>query len=482
MYVIELNDAGVRLSDGQAFNVVSPAYALLEAYRLVLGTAARREARLNPRHTNTHFWSRLSMDGLPIPAPRARTQADLAYAHLLDLWQQATSGRSDAGDEVVFAVPGQFDRNQLALLLGIAKECPFRAVGLVDLAVAAVADAGVPSGTVVHVDAHLHRTVLTRIEAGDELVRGRVDDVSATALIGVQDAMVGLIADAFIRETRFDPLHEAATEQRLYDSMDDWLALLARNGEALLELDTGRNSYRVNLHQDRLVERLRSRYQQLAERIRSTAPDDARLLLSERIAQLPGLIPVLENATGMTCQVLDAASTSRGTLRHIDRIKRDSDKLAFVTRLPNPLDHPVESIAEPVAVPEPEPPAEPPKAAPTVRPTHALVGYRAYSLDGFHPPAANGPWQIGGAGGIGEAELAEPVGTLKVENERCVFDPMSGVADRALARFQGRPVDAPVQLEAGDEISIGEGIRLILIVINDRPPEAPAPVGRPSGK
>lgn len=452
-YVIELNDAGVRLATAQRCVAESPGYALLQGDRLLLGERARSEARLHPRHIQSQFWSRLSTDALPQPAPRARTLADLAYAHLLDLFAD-----TDADDaDVVFAVPGQFDRDQLALLLGIARECPFRAVGLVDMGVAAVAATGAGKGTAIHVDGQLHRTVITRIDAADDLIRDRVDDTAATGLISLQDAMVGLIADAFIRETRFDPLHEAGTEQRLYDSLGTWLQQLARAGEALLELDTGRNSYRVSLHQDRLVERLRPRYEQLAERLRTHSGDAAEVHLSARLAELPGLQSTLEACLGH-CVIVRAAddAVQQGTFTHLDRIRREGERLAFITRLPNLLPTGTATKAEapppePAAAPTPQ--AEPASAAPP-RPTHVLVGHEAW-------PLGPEPLAIGGPDGCTQAELPQRQCTIRLQDAGIRLDPEYG----ANVSHQGAVAERTLYLAVGEQVLLDDRISLTPIIV-----------------
>lgn len=458
LYVIELNDAGVRLANAERCMAESPGYALLQGDRLLLGERARSEARLHPRHVQSQFWSRLSTDALPQPIPRARTVADLAYAHLLDLFADTDAQDAGAGsNEVVFAVPGQFDRHQLALLLGIARECPFRAVGLVDMGVAAVAAAGATEGTVLHVDGQLHRSVITRIDADGELVRDRVDDTAATGLIGLQDAMVGLIADVFIRETRFDPLHEAGTEQRLYDSLGSWLEQLAPSGEALLELDTGRNSYRVSLHQDRLVERLRPRYEQLAERLRVHAGSGAEIHLSARLAELPGLQATLE-AKLEGCTLIRAAddAVQRGTFTYLDRIRRDGERLAFVTRLPNTPGATTARDRRSTTVSGAEAPAgeAPSPVPPTLRPTHVLIGHEAWPLGGE-------ALLIGGSDGIMAAELPQRLCTIRVQNGGIRLDPEFG----ARISRAGELTEQTLYVAVGEQILLDEGLPLTPILV-----------------
>ena len=167
--VIELSDVALRLADAGGLRASSPGYAIVDARRLMVGTEARAQARLEPRFATTQFWHR-STDPPPVPHPSARTLADLAHAHLLDLWEQ-TDADADADDTVIFAIPSTFGAT-LALLLGIVRECPFRAVGLVDAAVAAAAGSTVEGRRIAVIDAQMHGAALTVIDRdGDTLQR-----------------------------------------------------------------------------------------------------------------------------------------------------------------------------------------------------------------------------------------------------------------------------------------------------------------------
>ncbi|MDZ7825975.1 MAG: hypothetical protein U5R48_08160 [Gammaproteobacteria bacterium] len=148
-----------------------------------------------------------------------------------------TAGSDD--EEIIFAIPGHYSREQMALLLGIVRECPFRAVGLVDAAVAAIGEIQPDAERVLHVDALLHQGIITRLEGGDDWRRESVVDQPALGLAALRDAWINQIADVFIRETRFDPLHDAATEQRLFDRLDDWITALVDRPEVQVELETG---------------------------------------------------------------------------------------------------------------------------------------------------------------------------------------------------------------------------------------------------
>ena len=56
-----------------------------------------------------------------------------------------------------------------------------------------------------------------------------------------------MVATNFVRETRFDPLHQATTEQRLHDLLPGWLQALADADETSAEIEFGATTYRIRL-------------------------------------------------------------------------------------------------------------------------------------------------------------------------------------------------------------------------------------------
>ena len=175
-----------------------------------------------PAHINNRFWDQLSLDPLPKPTSVARHHADLAYSHLAQIWDQI---RSET-EEVIMAVPGSFDRQQLGLLLGIANECRMPVGGLIDTAVAASSKSSNSSDRLLHLDIHLHRFLLTELERGTNLRRTRVRQLTKAGHLALKETWVEDIADAFIRTTRFDPMYSAASEQLLHNRLPIWLSEL----------------------------------------------------------------------------------------------------------------------------------------------------------------------------------------------------------------------------------------------------------------
>lgn len=433
---IEFNDAAISLYRPERECVVSPACAIVTADELKVGDIAYREARLRPHLAQTQFWTKLSMNPLPQPGHRASNFADLAYAHLLHLWE--ISGESDG--DVILIVPGNFDREQLALLLGIARECPFNAVGLVDSAVAAAANLARP-GPVLHVDMQLQRTVVTVMRADTTVERESVKEIEAVGIATLRDAWIGLIADIFIRETRFDPLHSAESEQTLYNQLSTWLQALRNTSDVAVEIERSGMPMRITLARARLIEHVQSRYDALVRELAGivSTVGNATLLVSHRLSLAPGLAEAVATIAGTDVVVLDKDAATRGALSRVGEIRSSGEALAFVTRLTATEGHTPAAF-----VPSPAPPPPRPRA------THLLWHHTAYAL-------THGTVMIGGEQGL------LPESDCDV---RLLHDADTTHLDDAVAnvRVNDEPASTHQELFAGDRIQ-SSGHEYLLITL-----------------
>ena len=83
--VLELNDAGLRLSDESGVLLSSPGYALVLPRGIEFGERARGQSLLNPLQCFNQFWHKLSLDPFARPVGHFRHNADIAFSHLQDL-------------------------------------------------------------------------------------------------------------------------------------------------------------------------------------------------------------------------------------------------------------------------------------------------------------------------------------------------------------------------------------------------------------
>ncbi|MCY4563331.1 MAG: hypothetical protein OXE40_02490, partial [Gammaproteobacteria bacterium] len=243
----------------------------------------------------------------------------------------ATSGdfRND-GPGLIAAVPGSLTTDQLGVLLGIAQEAGLAIVGFVDSAVLMASAGPVPDRCWL-LDLHLTRACLTELHAGEEVERAGVQEFPGCGVVSCLDGWANLLADRFVQDTRFDPLHSADTEQQLFDQLYDW-AQPGREGQTgegdfAAEIRHGGHERRVQVPGNALQGKLTQRLTQLAQKL----PDGAQLLVAPRSAALPGLLPSLAEL-GLQAESLAADTLERAFERHCDRIA--AGQLSLVTRLP----------------------------------------------------------------------------------------------------------------------------------------------------
>jgi hypothetical protein len=447
---LELNSAGLRVAGAHA---AVPGFASYEGERVLVGAAAEARARLAPLWTSSRHFEELSTDPLPRPKPFARSNADLAYAQL----QQLASDHALAGRAVLVAVPGAYSTESLRLLLGVAAAAGMQVAGLVDAAVAACAD--VPSTPrAFHLDLELHRAVLTELVRGEQLRRGRVDVSRAVGRRAYDDAYAQLLARLFVRATRFDPLHQAGSEQLLYERLDEWVRTAAVE-DAPIALEYAGLRHETVLTAAQLQAASEPLHGELLRLVHSArrAGEAVTLYVTERVARLPGIRDVF--ARLRDCEVVDlpAGAAADGALAHAAEIRvrtgGDEDASGAAIVLVNRL------LGAPAILPE----RRPQEARSTESPTHLVYLGRAYALQaeplvvGRGATGARGVAIAGSSAGVSRAHctLVRAGGDAVLEDHSTYGTFLNG------ERVQRRAV-----LAAGDRIRVGTpGVELELVRI-----------------
>lgn len=326
--VIELNDNALRVGDGSGILVESPGFALAHNKQLQLGDDAKQQARIHPTNSYNRYWHELSLD--PINnTPGIRHFADIAYAHLLHL---AKEGGVDG--DVIFAVPGNFTRAHLAILLGLVKQSPFRTVGLVDSALAAVSSTLSEFDSYVYAEMQLHQVVLTKITADDNtLKRESVIQVPGVGSQNFMDLMMQLATDLFIQQCRFNPQHDAESEQQLYNALPTWLQ--QNDGDQnslLLELTANTAVHTAKMPRENLISILSRHYKSIGQQVAELAAvGNSKLLLSPEFAALPGFNSYLSES--IKTKLLPVDAISKSVFQNREGIIRGGEQVELVTTL-----------------------------------------------------------------------------------------------------------------------------------------------------
>jgi hypothetical protein len=322
-YLIELQDHNIGVRSADEVLARSPGFASIVGPVPVFGEEARIQARLHPRHSFNHFWSQLSVDPLTTKNKHFRHTADLAYSHLNSLTKNLAP---DQG--VILAVPGNYTRNQLAVLLGVAKQCAFNTIGLVDHALLHAAAAG--SDDSIIIDLQLHQAVLTSFRKMEGLlVKDRVVQIPFAGLLALQDGWLNMITDEFIRQSRFDPQRDAESEQYIVNQLPALIAASQRNNELVLELNLKGTVHQAHLTREQFEQRATAIFARIAKEASEMRGPDTVLHVATSQVNLPGLTL---NLPGIVA--LDDEHTIATVLHHLPHIQRAPESLQLITRLP----------------------------------------------------------------------------------------------------------------------------------------------------
>jgi len=135
-------------------------------------------------------------------------------------------------------VPSHYRESNLQLLLGIAKACQLEVKGLVNKAVVALQSQAPADGDYWHFDVQLHQTVCSRVHVSGGLLKlGDIEILSDVGIHLMQEALLKGLQNNFIQNSRFDPLHDAATEQQLFDQLAPIAMQLSEAGKASVGLE-----------------------------------------------------------------------------------------------------------------------------------------------------------------------------------------------------------------------------------------------------
>ena len=353
MWILDLVDTNVRLSNDGETVYSEPGIALVEPRQLTFGEDALAKIKLQPDQEQSQFWQRLDQSPVHPSGFAVETQADLVFRQIVEMREQS----SLTSDEPVWvAVPGNMSNAQIALLYGIAVQAEFRVADFVDRGVAAAANVEV-NGACVYVDIGLHRTVVTQLTVGEAVTKAQVSVVSRLGLLPLLNAWIRQATDRFLDSARFDPRKFASTEQQVFDQLRDFVA--TEEETHVVHVEHLGNVRQVELTRSELASAAHEHYRGVLTYIDQGCP----VLLSKESSLLPGLAEFL-TAAGSTCierdlsdladaidrlEASDATADSRSLhieIPHVDK-DRAGNSQEFVS-LPTPTHLVRQSIAYPI--------------------------------------------------------------------------------------------------------------------------------------
>jgi FHA domain len=451
MLALELNDARLLLATDDAASAgehaphivaSAPGIACITTAGVLVGVAAAAQARLQPQRIHSRHWRELSTAPLG-RAPRPELcAADLAFEQLRAL--RAECGKDSSDDSRwLIAVPAGYSRGQLGLLLGVATEAGATEIGLVDAALAACALARMPRH-VLHLELQRHCAILTAIEqteGGASRARYEIDEHCGAQRL--EQLCLDSVAAQFVRQTRFDPLHQARSEQLLADAVPRLLGALLAADTAPMSLEGGGVLLTVELTRAQWLAAAEGVYGALLQLLQRARPagQTVELRVGARAQAFPGLVERLQTLKSCVLTLLPEGAAAYGALLHATAIFRGGEP-ALVCVLP--LAH-LSDEGEPAAV------AAPPSTHATA--THLLHSGRAW-------PLSTAPLTIGTQVPAEVRALLLPAGTPGISRVHCRVQVQDGVVlVEDLSTFGSfineERVHGSATLQRGDRLRLG---------------------------
>jgi len=443
---IEFNDASITGVSEAGVVFSEPGYALIDGARSLFGVEALATARLNPRQINNRYWWKLSESALPNSSSQHETFADLAQSQLERLWSACANDLT----EVLFAVPGYWVSEQLGLLLGIAEELGIPTRGLVNCAVAATRR-HYPERELFHIEGSLHEIGVTRMSQDGAAGLAERYAVKELGIESLERTCGEFFSHRFVECSRFDPLHEAKSEQLIYDKLHTWLAQLKRHDKLELSVAFDGYDFRAKVESRELGNYQRKVAEPLVQKLRSLLNGQpCALQVNAKLGAFSGVIEALLALPNCDLYVLEAGAAARGVMRRPQSFPPTDAGFRLATALP--WDH---SAVKPL-------PAER-RGDVGQKPTHILYQGRAYRLG--PEPFSVGSELGSGTYGIGvggpNSGISRRHCTVQFEQSRALVHDHS----RYGTLLNGHRIEGSAVLQQGDVLSVGQPAENLQLIV-----------------
>ena len=305
--IIELYDSGVRIGDGNDILIDTSSCALIESQAILVGEPAEHQAHLRPREISINFWGRLSKNS---ETKHVVNNANIALHHL----EYACNEADCASQTVILITPITLDKQDLGLLLGICKKLSLNVAGIVCNATL-VMQQPIENGKAIFLDLLQQNLAITELIQTKKEVS--LKQPSRIINFGIQSFINNCahsIAEKFISETRFDPLHSANDEQLFFDMLPLWLSMLEESHSIECKLNTSDKHYSINIDRHYLKQCNQILFDEVAAHLNVLFHDHESIVIfcSSSCKQAFGLLSFLTNLPG--CAVI--ALTQDNIIKH----------------------------------------------------------------------------------------------------------------------------------------------------------------------
>jgi hypothetical protein len=458
VFVIDLNDRALSLcSDGRVLASAPAAVTPAEEGGLA-GASAWSRLRREPKSIATRHWWELAHRHPPSARSTALIGAELAA--------RLQEHPPVAGSRIWMATPAMLEPAALGILLGIVRALGLSLEGFVDAAVASAAALGLDRPALA-LELGLHHVAVAALEGAAPIRKRRVVSSERGGLLELYQHWLALVGAMFVKRTRFDPFHDAATEQQLFDLLPTLARAAARAGNATAVLEARGARLEVPISSDQLTQAAEPVYREMLALMRSLRPAGApiALLVPQAVVELPGMRAALAQFFGCELVALaDGFGGAAASLLDLPRSELDHGAVPLLRRLPAQRQESCASLAQRELLE---------RDARQSLPTHVLLAGRTFAL-------GRSPIAVGRALGEPDA-ISLPEGLAGVSRRHCTLlreGDATVLVDhsRCGTYVNGERVLERARVHAGDRIRIGEpGVELALIAVSSREGDRYAP-------
>jgi hypothetical protein len=364
------------------------------------------------------------------------------------------------GERIWIVTPARAEAAGSTALLGITRRMGLPVDGFVDAAAVTSAALGSERNAIV-LELGLHHAAATAVDfEGSQARRRRTVLTDRGGLIELYQVWLDLVSTTMVKRTRFDPLHDAATEQQLFAAIPALALEVARAGSTTASVTSAAGGFETALTRDQFSQAAESIYRSMVGLLHQLRPAGApvAIVVPLLVAQLPGLREQLDQFVG--CELVsvpDGFAAAATSLLDLEP-QIDGDSVRWLRRVP--------LGAQAVLLDGVTREALGQRRSGGPPPSHVLWDGRAYSLNVDSLVVGRGPSDS-------SRYITLPDGLAGVSRRHCTFvhdgDELVLLDHSTFGTYvNGERVLERVRIHAGDRVRLGEpGAELALIAVGE---------------
>ena len=309
--ILNINNSGICLFQNDKVLYREIGIILNSDQGLLVGSKAMDSRRILPKNINYDFWSDLSESKIRSSLFSDYSSADLVSYQLKEVQQFINNN-----DPIIIIYPSYLDSENLSLLLGIANALDIQIITFIESSIAATKEKYFAS-KIIHLDIHLHGITASLMTDKKDVSVEESIFIEECGLFQLYDNWIKLITESCIEQLRYDPMHSAKTDQMLYNKVSKIIDDVTKKNKVTINIDSEDVSKIIEINSSAFIDAVNKNYRNLVTKLRSlfSRDDNYVIQLTQQIAELPGLITLLESSFSCHVRVLDDLEPEKGACR-----------------------------------------------------------------------------------------------------------------------------------------------------------------------